>query len=166
MSDYKYVDDNIEYNGIKQTNVRVGQKISVTAYTVDEEGNILPTRPVINAIDIDWNNATAAEFEKPIKTTGDLLREIIKNRNLVESIHVPKSIYDLEGGTKVLTTDNFETIKDQLTGKSAYDIAKETAEAAGVPFPYTTEEQWVASLKGERGPAGAAGRRSRRRPRS
>ena len=157
MAEYKYTDENIEYTGIKNAQIRTGQKIAATAYNVDADGNIISTKPVINAIDIDWNNATGAGLEHTIKTTGDLFREIINTKNAINNIHVPTSIYELAGGTQVLTTENFETIKDQLVGKSAYQIAKDTAEAAGINFPYTTEASWIASLKGERGNPGAPG---------
>lgn len=157
MSDYKYIDENIEFSGIKNANVRVGQKIAASKYVVDEEGNIISSRPVINAIDIDWNNANAEELEKPIKTSADLINEIIKTKQSIANIQVPKSIYDLAGGTRVLTIDNFEDIKDELVGKSAFDIAKETAESAGIYFPYQTEAEWISSLKGPKGDRGNDG---------
>ena len=154
---YKYVDENIEYSGLKNPQIRTGQKIAASSYVVDEDGNIISNKPIVNAIDIDWNNATAEGLENPVKTSGDVLKEIVKTKNAVSNIHVPTSIYELAGGTQVLTTENFETIKEQLTGKSAFQIAKETAEAAGISFPYTTEISWVASLKGEKGNTGPSG---------
>ena len=157
MSDYKYIEEDVEFSGIKNTNVRVGQKISAAAYTVDEEGNIISTRPIINAIDIDWNNANAEELEKPIKTSADLINEIIKTKRSIGDIQIPKSIYELAGGTRVLTIDNFETIKDELTGKSAYQIAKDAADAAGIYFPYQNETEWISSLKGQKGDKGDNG---------
>lgn len=157
MSDYKYIDEDVEFSGIKNTNVRVGQKIGAAKYVVDEEGNIISSRPVINAIDIDWNNANAEELEKPIKTSADLINEIIKTKRSIANISIPKSIYDLAGGTRVLTIDNFEDIKDELVGKSAFDIAKETAEQTGIYFPYQTEAEWISSLKGPKGDRGNDG---------
>lgn len=157
MSDYKYVDEDVEFSGIKNTNVRVGQKISAAAYNVDEEGNIISTRPIINAIDIDWNNANAEELEKPIKTSGDLINEIIKTKKSITNLQIPKSIYDLVGGTRVLTIDNFENIKEELTGKSAYQIAKDYAEENGIYFPYQNENEWIVSLKGQKGDKGDNG---------
>lgn len=157
MSDYKYIDGDVEFTGIKNTNVRVGQKISAAAYGVDENGNITSNRPIINAIDIDWNNANADELEKPIKTTADLINEIVRTKRSINNIQIPKSIYDLSGGTRVLTIDNFENIREELTGKSAYQIAKETAEAAGIYFPYQNESEWISSLKGQKGDKGDNG---------
>ena len=156
-ADYKFVDENIEYSGIKQTNVRIGQKISVTAYNPDEEGNIVSTRPIINAIDIDWNNATAVELEKPIKTTGDLIREIISAKLAIQGIRIPTSIYDLVEGANLVTFDNIEALKDQLAGKSAYEIAKQIAEDSHAYFPYQNESEWIASLKGSKGDPGEDG---------
>lgn len=157
MADYKYTDENIEFSGIKNPQIRTGQKIAASTYTVDENGNITSNRPIINAIDIDWNNASSEDLDSVIKTTADLLKVLVNIKNTVNNIKVPTSIYELAGGTTVLTTENFETIKEQLVGKSAYQIAKETAEEAGIEFPYSNERTWVASLKGERGSTGAPG---------
>lgn len=157
MADYKYIDENVEFSGIKSPQIRTGQKITASSYTVDENGNIISNRPIINAIDIDWNNASSEDLDSVIKTTSDLLKILINIKNKVNNIKVPTSIYELAGGTTVLTTENFETIKEQLIGKSAYQIAKETAEEAGIEFPYSNERTWVASLKGERGSTGAPG---------
>ena len=157
MTDYKYIDENVEFSGIKNPQIRTGQKIAASSYSVDENGNIISNRPIINAIDIDWNNASSEDLDSVIKKTSDLIKILINIKNKVNSIKVPTSIYELAGGTTVLTTENFETIKEQLIGKSAYQIAKETAEEAGIEFPYSNERSWVASLKGDRGSTGAPG---------
>lgn len=72
---FKYKDENVEFSNIKNTNIRIGQKISRSGYTEDENGNIV-NMPVINAIDIDWNNAKINNVNKTISTTADLLNVI------------------------------------------------------------------------------------------
>lgn len=97
MSDnYKLKEGNVEFSGIKNTNVRVGQKIGAAKYIVDDEGNIISSRPIINAIDIDWNNAKLGDSEQSISSTSDLLNFIsdIKQNGGGDGNSIP--IYDAE----------------------------------------------------------------------
>ena len=147
-----------KFSNIQQINVLTNAKISSDKYDIDENGNIVFNDYIINAIDIDWNNAKHPNISTPIKTSGDLINILGKLSNSVENINIPTSIYDLSGAANLLTLNDVESLKPQLTGKSAYDIAKETYENTyGTQFPYQTEASWVASLKGEKGERGNAG---------
>jgi len=147
-----YSNKNIDFTGIKQPILLVGGKIGIDKYNVDENGNIVQNVPLINAIDIDWNNAKAEGIE-PISKTEDLI-------NLIKSIKnsIPSNIYDLSGSNNLLTQQDVEALKPELTGKSAYELAKETYEKLNnTPFPYQTVDSWVASLKGDQGLRGFPG---------
>lgn len=92
---FKYKDRKVEFSNIKNTNVRIGQKISRSGYTEDEDGNIV-NAPVINAIDIDWNNAKISNIDQKISKTSDLLNIIgdLKQKGGGDSNSIP--IYDFE----------------------------------------------------------------------
>jgi len=70
-----YVDNDVNFTGIKNPKIQIGGIIGVDKYSTDAIGNIVQNVPVINAIDIDWNNASANGIG-PIKTTGDLIKAI------------------------------------------------------------------------------------------
>lgn len=155
---YIYKDGNVTFSGIRDTTLIAGQKVVKAPYAVNDSNEIrtdldsITASMVINAIDIDWNDATINGISyKSIRTSADLL-------NLIKEIYdkIPTEITQLVGGTNVLTKDNFTTIKEELQGKSAYDIAKETAQQNGQSFSYT-EAQWIESLKGAPGKDGAPG---------
>ena len=76
MSDFKYINGDVEFSNIKNTGITTSQKISSSKYNVDENGNIIKPNKIINAIDIDWNNAKIKGIEKNISTTADLLQTI------------------------------------------------------------------------------------------
>ena len=52
-----YIDNNVIFTNIDQVSIITGQKIAGGLYKYDEKGNIKAPRPIINSIDIDWNNA-------------------------------------------------------------------------------------------------------------
>ena len=156
MSNYIDNKNNVTYDNIEQVYITTGQKISGGQYKYDENGNIKSPRPIINAIDIDWNNASIEDTN--INTTGDLINAIHTNKKNIEDAKksIPKRASDLLDGYDILTRSSFESIKNELTGKSAYDIAKETALILGNPFPYNNEKEWILSLKGEKGNSGSS----------
>ena len=80
MSTYKYKSGDVEFSNIKNAGITTGQKISSSKYNVDEDGNIIKPNKIINAIDIDWNNAKIKGIDNPISTSADLLH-IISNMN-------------------------------------------------------------------------------------
>ncbi len=156
MSNYIDNKNEVTYSNINPIYVVTGQKIAAAEYKYDADGNIKSPRPVINAIDIDWNNASIEDTT--VSSTGDLINLIHTNKKNIEEAKqsIPKRTSDLLDGYDILTRSSFESIKDELTGKSAYDIAKETALALGNPFPYNNEQEWILSLKGEKGNAGSS----------
>lgn len=150
----KQIKDGVQFTNIRNTNIRTGQKISVGKYEIDEQGNIIFNKPIINAIDIDWNAAKINGINDSIETSADLLNQIGKIKNLVDNIKVPKSVWELSGSSELFTIDEFNSIKDTLKGKSAFEIARDIATENGQYFPYESEVEWIASLKGERGTDG------------
>ena len=87
MSNYKYIKDDVEFSDIKNANITTGQKISSKKYNVDEEGNIKILNKIINAIDIDWNNAKINGIDKNISSSADLLQIIGDTNSKLNSIH-------------------------------------------------------------------------------
>ena len=73
-------ESNIKFSGINQLQILFNNKIGSYPYIIDEDGNITENSPIINAIDIDWNNATADEITTPIKTTSDLIKLLSDNK--------------------------------------------------------------------------------------
>ena len=74
----KYTDNDVSFSGIRKPVVFTGSKMGVNPdnYQTDEEGNIIgKPGSIIDAINIDWNNATIDNIG-PIKTTGDLINAI------------------------------------------------------------------------------------------
>lgn len=212
---------NVKFSNINQSQLLTNTKIAVAPYTIDNEGNIINNIPVVNAIDIDWNNVIANDITDPIRTTSDLIHvistnkvnirltneslvnlksqvdnikekieglenidfqaiqsdldnalsdiEILQNNNssinealinisnIINTINnsMPHYISDLEDGYDVLRRGDFENIKDELKGESAYEIAKKLAQQNHQTFNYT-ESEWIASLKGEKGNTGSS----------
>jgi hypothetical protein len=160
-----YIDNNVKYTGISQVNIETGNKISRGRYHIDNNGFIVNHGNIINAIDIDWNNATidnvsaigTNETDKigPIKSTTDLLTELAKIRNRVQAT-IPRSISDLIDGDTIVTkgdlANQISSIVSSLQPESAYDIAKRLSGGT-----IGTEEEWIASLKGKDGLPGATG---------
>ena len=67
-----YKDKDIQFNNIDSPQVLLGMKLGRNEYVVDDQDNIISKPdPIVNAIDIDWNNAQLND--KIISTTADLL---------------------------------------------------------------------------------------------
>ena len=75
MSTYKG-SNNITYNSINKNLLSVGAKITATPYIINDNDEIVFHLPIINAIDIDWNNAYLPSLNTYIKTTEDLLHQL------------------------------------------------------------------------------------------
>lgn len=73
-------DSNVKFSNINQSQILTNTKIGASPYIIDENGNITNNSPIINAIDIDWNNATADDITTPIKTTADLIALLSTNK--------------------------------------------------------------------------------------
>lgn len=70
----KYIDNEITFNGIEHAGlITGGPKLSKGKYESDNNGNIMYNMPIINAIDIDWNNAEIPGVNNPLTSTGQLL---------------------------------------------------------------------------------------------
>ena len=99
-----YIDNNIIFTDIDQTYLNAGQKVSGGEYKYDAEGNIISPRPIINAIDIDWNNAQGPGIDTPIKSTSDLIKTISETKEDLNKIAFGDSnsipIYDSETENK------------------------------------------------------------------
>lgn len=150
-----YTNNNVKFQGITSPSIRTGARIGVNKYDIDQNGNIVGKTPIINIIDIDWNHATI-EGENglgPIDGIEDLLNIVNNVKN-----SVPTDIYQLDHSNSLLTLADIQALKPQLTGKSAYELAKESYETAyHTTFPYATVDSWVRSLKGETGERGYPG---------
>lgn len=83
----KYIDKEIKFNNVKGTgiNLNTGLPIFSRKYKKDNDGNIIFNKPIINAIDIDWNAAQLQNNE--INTTGDLLNIIKDLQNKINILN-------------------------------------------------------------------------------
>ena len=71
----KYNDNDINFNNVSLYGISIGTKILNADYLIDENRNITSCLPIINSIDIDWNDATLADGTV-IKKTSHLLKYI------------------------------------------------------------------------------------------
>ena len=96
------INKDVRYSNINQNNggITNGGKISGMPYVIDDDGNIQHSSAnyVVNAIDIDWNNATYKNKLGPIKSTSDLISIIGQTKEKVdESIVENKTPYIKDG---------------------------------------------------------------------
>lgn len=68
--------NNVTFEKIQNPQFNTSGKISSDKYVIDEQNNIVSNDPIINAIDIDWNNAKIEGVIGPINHTADLISEI------------------------------------------------------------------------------------------
>lgn len=126
---YSYINGGIEFSDIIEPNMITGQKIKNRNYI--KEGDIISyTTSLINAIDIDWNNAYLPASGKHIITTGEMLHEVdniitktdnVDNRvayieNLIETGQIPGGGGSIEtaAGIPIYTKDYIEELGDNL----------------------------------------------------
>lgn len=84
-----YNDNGVKFKDIGNAGLKTGgNKISSGEYVVDSSGNITRVRPIINAIDIDWNKATIGEGNDAITitSTGQLLALIAQLKQALGNI--------------------------------------------------------------------------------
>lgn len=110
---------NIIFSDIKQVQLVTNTKISAVPYTIDDEGKIINNIPIINAIDIDWNNAIANEITDPIKTTTDLIDLISSSKVDIklnsQSINdIKTQIIEVKESIDNIESNNFDKLKTQL----------------------------------------------------
>jgi len=119
---YSYIDNGIEFSDIIEPNLMTGQMIKNRNYVKDD--NIISyTNPVINAIDINWNNAYLSSIGKHINTTGDVLSEVDAANtrisyieNLIETGQISPGGIDIDkaAGIPIYSKDYIEELGDNL----------------------------------------------------
>lgn len=70
-----YEQNGIKFKKVNPAIIPIGAQVGAAKYVIDEDNKITKAIPVINAIDINWNEAQI-DSETTIKTTGDLLHYI------------------------------------------------------------------------------------------
>jgi len=217
---YTYTSGTATFNDIIEPSLTTGQMIKNRNYVKDGD-KISYVIPLINAIDISWNNAYLSNIGTYINNSADLLN-IIDNLGLsseaLEEIRraieerMPANLSDLVNDTGYITKDDIpsyvsefindaeyvtkdevssysvtyisELINDagyitssvlntilkpyvtedeileneNLHGKSAYQIAWDTAIKNMEAWPYKNESEWLESLRGLDGAPGANGK--------
>lgn len=72
-----FIDSGVTFKDILNAGlITGGPKIAKGKYKKDSNNNIIANMPVVNAIDIDWNNASVEGLLNNINTTGDLIKTI------------------------------------------------------------------------------------------
>ena len=91
MADYKENNiDNVQFSGIKNPGlVSGGLYLGKGRYRTNTNGDISAGLPFINAIDIDWNNATITGVDGTISTTAQLLSLIGKIKEAISGTNDP-----------------------------------------------------------------------------
>lgn len=200
---YTYTSGTATFNDIIEPSLTTGQMIKNRNYAKDGD-KISYVIPLINAIDINWNNAYLSNIGAYINNSAELLN-IIDNLGLsseaLEEIRqaieerMPVNLSDLVNDVGYVTKDEIssyihnityisELINDagyitastlntilkpyvtedeileneNLHGKSAYQIAWDTAIKNMEAWPYKNESEWLESLRGIDGTSGANGK--------
>ena len=104
----KYTDNGVVFDGIENAGlITGGPKLSKGKYDKDENGNIIYNMPIINAIDIDWNNAQVEGLTGRINSTGDMLSKV---GGINSELH--STMESLEN--TIGNVENLETLVEQL----------------------------------------------------
>ena len=80
-----------------------------------------PYRPVVNAVDIDWNNAYVESLDTYINTTGDLLQQLNVIYNLLSDIEQPDLSNYLTHDD--LNTSSLKEILDEVYADKSIETA-------------------------------------------
>lgn len=75
----------ILFGNVSLSGIKIGTKVLSGEYILDDNRNIINNLPVINAIDIDWNNSTL-EDGTVFKTTGEVLSYVQSLKNNYDSL--------------------------------------------------------------------------------
>ena len=103
---YKLNDNDVNFYVKPEITFSVGNKVIYSDYVVNESGDITWHKPVINAIDIDWQNAVTDEITDAINTSGKLISIISDNKKSIR-----------------LTNEAIDSIIEQITAiENALDI--------------------------------------------
>lgn len=167
ISKLTYTVGSAYFTNINSAAIKMGGKVTNQDY-VSKDGVISYTYPVINAIDIDWNEAYLANHGAYIRHSGDLLDFIdnlktagVDKNEIIQIINdtIPDSLSYFTNDVGYITAAvlrNYVTEDDirnneSLRGLSAYQIAQQVYEQNGRVFPYANEEEWIESLHGKDG---------------
>ena len=167
ISKLTYTVGSAYFTNINSAAIKMGGKVTNQDY-VSKDGVISYTYPVINAIDIDWNEAYLANHGAYIRHSGDLLDFIdnlktagVDKNEIIQIINdtIPDSLSYFNNDVGYITAAalrNYVTEDDirnneSLRGLSAYQIAQQVYEQNGRVFPYANEEEWIESLHGKDG---------------
>ena len=66
----------IVFENINNSLLAIGSKIAASYYQKDENDNITFNLPIINAIDIDWNNVYISDEVGNANTSGDIVYSV------------------------------------------------------------------------------------------
>ena len=125
LQKYSYINSDIEFSEIIEPTMLTGQVIKNSRY-IKNDNNISYTLPVINAIDIDWNNAYLESVGKHINHTGEILHEVdnVINKvsyieNLIETGQIPGGgggniDIDTAAGIPVYSEDYIQELGDNV----------------------------------------------------
>ena len=130
-------DNGINFSDINQTSlVSNGLKLSGGAYQIDDDGNIIHknSNNIINAIDIDWNNAKIPGIEDKIQTTGKLLQLIglLYNSNvaILEQFSILQSKIESIETTQIPSNilEQLESLNERITSIETTQIPSDILE--------------------------------------
>lgn len=140
---YSYNTGTVTFTEIIEPNMITGQMIKNRNY-IKDGNNLISTTPIINAIDINWNNAYLNNIGSYIASTGDLLN-IIDNMSVSSDIIndikqlIPSNISDLVNDAGYLTANDIPDIPvniSQLNNDAGYIT---TSVLNVILRPYVTE---------------------------
>ena len=130
-------DNGVNFSDINQTSlVSSGLKLSGGAYQIDDAGNIIHknSNNIINAIDIDWNNAKIPGIEDKIQTTGKLLQLIglLYNSNvaILEQFSILQSKIESIETTQIPSNilEQLESLNERITSIETTQIPSDILE--------------------------------------
>ena len=102
-----YIDNGTSFYDIDTATLVINSMMTNTAYAIDQSNEITAHNDVINAIDIDWNDANIGSL-RSINSTGDLLKIIDE---IAEGINdLGGSSFDWEHSDLVYVTDSLTNI--------------------------------------------------------
>lgn len=172
--------DGIQFNNIMHEDDGIAIDAPIIRKNNNWKSDNKPYRPVVNAVDIDWNNAYIESLDTYINSTGDLIKQIqIINESIInlqqgninlgpiqEQIddisevlsnkanknEIPNSVYQLSGIDSYALQD---WVIEQLRTyqKSAWDVYVEVERENGNYHPLEKAE-WLETLKGQNGTNG------------
>lgn len=162
----KYESEGVVFNDVIAGIHTGGQKITGYEYTYDENGNIIEPQPIVNSIDIDWNNAQVPGLENSIDSTAALLKVIgtlnndFKELNTTFNSKVQEIIEESSPKEKykhvLLTQEEYEALEEYeentlylvISGDGEYNPTP-TPEPSSDPFENITTNLIVSYLNDE-----------------